>query len=419
MLSAILGGAGRALGVPLFRRYWYGHTLATVGRWMYRTATGWLAWELTQSPGWLGLVAFADLLPTVILAIVAGAAADRFGFMRIIRISQVFAAFFTAVLAALILSDHITIYGLLAITVCFGATESLGQPARMAAVNAMVPRDTLSSAIALGSASFNASRMIGPAIAGTLIVWTGTGAVMALCSLVFAAFALLLRTIHIEETPAAAKAATSLVGDIGSGIAYVARNKGLRFVMILLAATSFFIRPVIELMPGISAQIFQAGPQGLALLLASIGGGALIAGLWLARRGELSGLTSLLIFSTIVSGVALMLSMQFHNIWLAACFLGVMGAFMLAGNVSAQTLVQNSVAAEFRGRVMSLFIVFAYGLPALGAVAMGWLATATGLQPAIGGGALLMLLAWLWARPQRSAMARRLESDARAAHSQK
>jgi MFS family permease len=164
-------------------------------------------------------------------------------------------------------------------------------------------------------------------------------------------------------------------------------------------------------MPGVSGQIFNAGPTGLALLLGSIGSGALGASLFLARRGEMRGLTKLLVLSTIATGVTLMLAMQFQNIWIASGFLVAMGAFMLSGNVAAQTLVQNSVEPEFRARVMSLFIVFAYGLPALGAVLMGWLASMAGLQPAIGGGALFMVIFWIWALPKREAMSKRLEGE--------
>jgi MFS family permease len=411
IVTQVFGGASRALKIPVFRRYWVGHTLASVGRWMYRTAVGWLAWELTHSPGWLGVIAFADLIPTVLLSILSGAFADRFGFMRIIRLSQIMAITLTLGLAALIFSGHISVISLLVFTMCLGCAESLGQPARMSAVNAMVSKRDLSSAIALGSASFNASRIIGPAIAGALILWVGTGVVILACSLMFLLFYLQVRTIHIGEANSGAKAPGNLLLDVRSGVSYVLAHRGIRFVMILLAATSFFVRPVIELMPGVSGQIFNAGPTGLALLLGSIGSGALLASLLLARRGEMRGLTRLLVLSTIATGVTLMLAMQFQNIWIASGFLVAMGAFMLSGNVAAQTLVQNSVEPEFRARVMSLFIVFAYGLPALGAVLMGWVASMAGLQPAIGGGALFMVIFWLWALPRREAMGKRLEGE--------
>ena len=407
----IFGGAGRALSVPLFRRYWLGHTFASVGRWMYRTAVGWLAWELTHSTGWLGVVAFADLVPTVLLAIFSGAFADRLGFMRIIRLSQAWAAGLTALLAGLVLSGWITIWWLVVLSILLGAAEALGQPARMSAVNAMVTRNELSSAIALGSASFNGSRVIGPGIAGLIIVNTGTGFVLALCALIFFVFYLQLRGIHIEENRSARASSGNLLKDIRSGLDYVHGHRGIRFVLVLLAATSFFIRPVIELMPGVAGEIFNTGPTGLAQLRAAIGIGALTASLAIARRGLLRGLTTLLIASMIVTGLSLMLSMRFQNIWIASGFLVVMGAFMLAGNVSAQTLVQNSVENDFRARVMSIFMVFAYGLPAIGAMVMGWVAAFAGLQATIGGGALFMLLFWLWAWPRRHEMGGRLERE--------
>lgn len=398
--------------MPLFRRYWLGHTAATVGRWMKRTAVGWLAWELTESPAWLGLVTFCDLLPTVLLAILAGAISDRFGFMRIIRFSQLSSAALAIVFAALVISETINIYGVAFLTFLFGAFESMGQPARMSAVHALVDRGNLSSAIALGSASFNASRIVGPGIAGFLIVWSGSGVVIGLSSLTFLTFYLILRTLDFGDTASSDKQSIrTLFTDIWSGIAYAFDHPGMRFVFILLAATSFFIRPVIELMPGISGRVFDAGPTGLSLLLGAIGAGALTASLWLARRGELRGLTSILITTTVITGMALALAMQFGNIWIAAFFLAIMGAAMLTGNVSAQTLVQNTVAAEMRARVMSIFIVFAYGLPAIGAVVMGWLASYAGLQTTVGAGAVFMLLFWAWSRPQRTVMTEQLERE--------
>lgn len=407
-----LGGAVRALATRPFRLYFIGHTLATVGRWMKRTAVGWLVWQLTESPAWLGIIAFADLLPTVLLAIVAGAISDRFGFMRIIRLSQVLAAILSLLFGTLIVIGWIDIYLTLVLTLLFGAIESMGQPARMSAVHAVVAQRDLSSAIALTSASFNAARIVGPGIAGVLILWSNAGVVIGLCTLTFLAFYLILLKLDFG-TPrdGGTKSPKALLEDIRLGVVYAFGHPGLRFVLILLAATSFLIRPVIELLPGISAQVFDAGSTGLSVLLAAIGVGAMTASLWLAQRGETEGLTRLLVSSTSVTGIALMLAMAFPQIWLAAAFLVIMGAAMLVGNVAAQTLVQNAVASEFRARVMSLFIVFAYGLPAVGAVIMGWVSSSAGFPAAIGGGALLMLLFWLWARPQQKATGALLETQ--------
>lgn len=138
---------------------------------MKRTAVGWLTWELTESTSWLGIVAFADLVPMVVATILAGAVADHVGLMRIVKLSQVLAGCVALLFAALVLTGLITIEAVVVLSLMFGASEALGQPARMAAVHAMVARADLSAAIALGSAAFNASRIVGPAIAGALIRW--------------------------------------------------------------------------------------------------------------------------------------------------------------------------------------------------------------------------------------------------------
>ena len=179
--------------------------------------------------------------------------------------------------------------------------------------------------------------------------------------------------------------------------------------MILMLATSLLVRPVIELMPGVSGQVFDMGPAGLSLLLASIGTGALGASLWLARRGQMAGLTDLVVLSMLGTGVALMGAMVLGNIWGTAAFLIVVGAFMLTGNVSAQSLIQNAVDPSVRARVLGFYIVVAHGFPALGAVIMGSIASFTGLQETIGTGAAFMVLVWLWARSRRDGISQRLE----------
>ncbi len=408
-LSSIFGGAGRALKHPLYRTFMLGHTLAAIGRWMKRTAVGWLTWELTESTSWLGIVAFADLASMMLFVILSGAIADRVGLMRIVKLSQILSGLLAMLFAALIFTDLITIEAVVVLSLFFGAAEALSQPARMAVVHALVPREDLSAAIALGAAAFNASRIVGPAIAGALIIWTNTGAVIALCAVIFFVFYLLLRTIHIAETASGQKLSLELFVDIWRGFQYVYGHPGIRFLMILMVAVSLFLRPVIELMPGVSGQVFDAGPVGLSLLLGAIGAGALPASLWLAQRGEMAGLTELVTFSILGGGLALMLSMIFGQLWIAVAFLMVVGGFMLTGNVGAQSLIQNTVDSRVRARVLSLFIVFAHGLPAIGAVIIGWIASQAGLQVTIGCGALVMVLVWLWARPRAGNMAVILE----------
>ena len=410
-ISSLFGGVGRALQHPLYRTFMVGHTLAATGRWMKRTAVGWLAWELTESTSWLGIVAFADLVPMMLFVILSGAIADRVGLMRIVKLSQILSGLIATLFAALIFTDLITIEAIVVLSVFFGAAEALSSPARMAAVHALVPREDLSSAIALGAAAFNASRIVGPAIAGALIVWTDSGTVIALCAVIFFVFYLLLRTISIAEIASGKQLSSELFIDIWRGFQYVHGHPGIRYLMFLMVTVSLFLRPVIELMPGVSGQVFNAGPAGLSLLLGAIGAGALPTSLWLARRGEMAGLTGLVTYSILGGGVALMLSMVSGHLWIAVAMLMVVGMFMLIGNVGAQSLIQNAAESHVRARVLSVFIVFAHGLPAIGAVIIGWIASYVGLEATIGCGALIMVLVWIWARPRNTAMADILEGS--------
>jgi len=410
LASRVFGGAASALRNAQYRRYWAGHFLASIGRWMYRMSIGWLAWELTGSTVWLGVVAFVDLFPSAILTVFAGALSDRVGSMRIIRVSIMLTALLAGLLGLLTITNLVTIELLILIAFLKGCADSLGQPARLSIINALVPKRDLSSAIALGSTSFNASRIIGPAIAGALIAYTGTGSVMILCAVAFLYFYSVVARIVIEERPKKAMEGVSgILADIWAAFLYVMRHPGIRFVMILLTATSLLIRPVIDLLPSVVDRVYGTGPKGMSIILGAIGVGAVIASLWLARRGRTAGLTNLLVVSTVLMAAPLAISMLFVNIWLAAIFFAVLGFFLLAGNVSAQTLIQNSVDPDLRGRVMALYIVFGHALPAVGVLFQGWAANYVGLQPAIAGGAFLMLIVAGWAFMLRSGVIQQLE----------
>ena len=380
-----------------------------IGRWLHRMAAGWLAWELTESTSWLGIVAFADALPMVVLSIFAGAIGDRMGYLRVIRASQLGTSCVAALFAGLTLGGVITIEIVVALTLVFGSLEALSTPVRMSLVHSLVGHKDLSPAIALGSAMFNGARLVGPAIAGTLILWLEIGAVMAIGTFTFFQFFVVLLFIQIDEPDRDHEISFDVFGDIRTGMNYVFGDQGIRFLLLLLGVTGLLVRPFMELLPGFADQVFGRGPDGLAILMSSIGFGGLMSGLWLAHRGRTSGLTSLVTLSLLISGVSLVLFTLTEFIWLAACFMVSAGFFMLLGNIASQTLIQNSVDSAVRARVMSLFVVLSWGVPAFGALAQGWLASLFSLQPVVGTGAAMALMLWFWARPTGRGFAKDLE----------
>lgn len=408
----MFGGIGCALSHRDYCVYWGSNGINTVGRWMYRVAVAWLTWELTESSAWLGIIAFAESFPLVVFSLLAGAIADRVGYIRITILAQTATAAVALCFAAVTLAGAITIELVLVFTLLIGSLESLTTPARMALVNALVPKQDLPAAISLQSATFNASRFVGPAIAGVLIAWIGSGAVLAVVVVTFTQFCIALLIVKADEPERNPGPWRDLVGDIKTGIRYGFGNPGIRFLLIMLGVTGLLIRPIIDLMPAFADEVFARGSSGFAVLMSAIGFGAMISCLWIGLRGRTEGLTFLVTISLLVQGIALIASTLVGDIWIAAVCFGAVGFAMLVGGVGSQTLIQNSVASDVRARVMSLFIVISWGLPAFGALAAGWIATFAGLPVTIGAGGALTILLWLWARPRARALQGALEKSA-------
>lgn len=412
----MFGGIGRALSNRDYCIYWASNGVNTVGRWMYRIAIGWLTWELTESTAWLGVIAFAESFPLVVFSVLAGAMADRIGYIRITILAQTATAIVAAGFAALTLAGLITIELVLVSALLIGSLESLTTPARMALVHALVPKDDLAAAIGLNSATFNAARFIGPAIAGALLVWVGSGFVLAVVAITFSQFCITLLMINADEPERNPGPWRNLAGDIVTGVKYGFAEPGIRFLLVMLGVTGLLIRPVIELMPGFSAEVFARGADGLAILMSTLGFGAMVSCIWVAQRGRTQGLTRLVTMSLLVQGAALtactLVGHFIGNLWLAAACLGIVGFAMLVGGVGSQTLMQNAVESHMRARVMSLFIMISWGLPAFGALAAGWIAKFAGLPVTIGVGGALTVLLWVWARPKTRTLEASLEKQA-------
>lgn len=413
--STIFGGISQALSNPKYRLFWATNGISTAGRWVYRTAVLWLTWDLTNSTFWLGVMAFADVFPMVVLSIFAGAISDRIGYIRVIKAMQLCYTLVGIGFTVLIYFDVIDIWLVLGLTICHGIIEAMSTPPRLAIVNALVKRDDLSAAIALNSATFNACRVVGPAIAGPLLVLVEKGVinadvVFAISTLAF--FQLYVATFFLPSKGAGGdgKISWDLVKDMGEGIAYVWGHAGIWFLMLVLGATGILIRPFMELAPGYADHIFGLTAEGLALILSSIGAGAMVSSLWLARRGRTEGLTRLTTRSFALLSAVLFLFTLTDNIVLAAPLLFLFGFCMLITGTAAQSLMQNAAAPEMRARAVSFFILLNWGSPAVGALAMGWIATYAGLQMTIAGGAVLGMLFWCWSHYAGKRHVNQLES---------
>ncbi|MCP5155135.1 MAG: MFS transporter [Ectothiorhodospiraceae bacterium] len=426
-MAVDLGGFRRiaaTLAQPNYGIYTLGNAVSLIGTWVQRIAVGWLAWDLTGSGAWLGLVAAADLVPAVLVGPVAGAFADRVPRLAIIRVSQMVMMVQAVALAVLTAIGVLGIHGLLGLVLLGGVVMGINQPARLALIPSLVPRDDLATAVAINSIMFNLARFLGPAIAGVLIVHGGVAAAFAVNAGSFVAFLVALSRLRIATEEDTGPARRGSIGmDVVDGVRYAARHPGIGPLLLVALALSLGARPYVELLPGFAAAVFGRGAGGLATLASAIGIGAILGGLWLAQRpgtasagsarsGPGVGLATIALGSAALGAAAVTLFALTERFALAVAIAAASGAFMVGTGISVQILLQMAVAGRMRGRVMSLYgIIFRAG-PAAGALAMGIASEWVGLGPALAVGAAIALgvasLAWL----RREAVATGLAADA-------
>ncbi len=394
-----------------YRLYVIGHLTSNTGLWVQRIAIGWLTWDLTESAGWLGVIAFADQVPTILLGLIAGAVVDRMDYFKLLRFTQMLSVLHAFLLAACTLLGWMDIWLLLVLTLLRGLIVAFNRPSRMTVIYTLVGRDLLAPAIAMNSTIFNSSRFVGPAIGGALIVAGGAGWTFAAAFLMFFIFTIALRLMDIPVMAPKERSGRSLLRESWEGVQYVVRHPGIRLQLAILIITALFARPFTDLLPGFAAEVFQRGPDGLAWLLAFHGVGAMLGGSMLAARSQVKGLTRITIINILVMSVALMLFAATTNFWLACLLSGVAGFAFIVQGTSNQTLIQSAVDSELRGRVISAYALVARGGPAFGALILGVAADYFGLRWPVAIGAALCLLAWLWAMSRRKFLAEALEVD--------
>ena len=403
----------QALGQPNYGVYMAGMSVSMIGLWMQRVGVGWLTWELTESAAWLGAVAFADLFPAVLVAPIGGSAADRWDRLKLTKISQMLSLLQAVALFGLTVSGLITIEILFALTLFLGIVTAFHQPVRMALVPSLVRREYLPTAVALSSISFNLARFIGPAFAGVVILAFGTGATFGLNALSFAVFLWALGRVRIENTVAPRQQdRPGLVREFGDGVRYVASHAGVAPILMILIVVCLGIRPFQELLPGFADHVFGGGADILAVLTCATGVGAVVGGLWLAQRGGPAGLTKLILIATVIQALSMFAFVATDSLWVAVPAVTAAGLGMTMTGIGVQTLMQLTVDASVRGRVLSIFGLTFRGVPALGALVMGAASESVGLRWPLATGAFLVLLSLIWAWRQLSGISSSLEAQA-------
>lgn len=390
------GSIAAALRQRNFAYYMWGGAPSLVGYWVHRMAVLWLTWELTHSGTWLGLISVADLAPTVFVTPFAGAIADRVDRRKMAIITQILAMIQAILLAILYMTGQLDIWSLWIFTLCLGVVYAFFTAARLSLVPNLLPPENVPSAIAFDSAVFNIARFLGPLIAGLIIERWGVGPAFLLNAATFVVYLVALYQIRPLRSEVSDRSAGSLLSDTREGILYAVNHPGIRPILFLLIAMAVSVKAVLDLLPGFADAVFHRGPGGLAELAAAAGLGAFIGAIYLAQRGSSKGLTLLTMSSLLIGGGGVLLLCSTDSYWVALIAMFFAGLSVTLSGTGAQVLMQGVVDGAMRGRVMSLYGVIYRGGPAAGALVMGSASDVIGLQAAVAGGGVLVLLVSLW-----------------------
>lgn len=406
-----IGAIGRVLKNRNYRNYTAGNFASQLGMWVQRIAVGWLTWELTKDPKWLGIIAFADFMPNLVFAPLAGALADRMDRLRAIRFYMMISACLSGAIAWLTIADLITVEYLLVLVLANGIAMSFNYPVRLSIIHGLVGRESLTTAISINAIVFNIARIGGPAVAGAVINFWGIGPAVTITVVADIAFVLALYRVTMAppKEPKINKSASNIPAEIMEGFRYVAGHSGLGPLLFILAFYSLFGRPFIDLFPGFADEIFGRGAEALAMLTSVLGVGSFVGSIFLARINGVSGLTRILIANVLLLSVGVIAFTSTNIFWVALICTFFVGIAIVMIGVIEQTLLQASVDNAMRGRVLSFYTLIARGCPSLGALLMGYLASFFGLQLPVAAGAVLCIGLWYWAWRRQDALGKSLE----------
>ena len=357
-----------------FRIFLYGNTISVLGIWIQRLALGWQAWQLSESSLMVGLVAAMQFLPLLLLTPFFGVFVDRIRPRYGMIVMHCILMLIAAVLGMLTLADRMSIELLLLLSLLHGIANSAYSPIRLALIPDLVEKSRFPSAVAISSVIFNASRFVGPGLAGTIVSLWGLGFAYVANAVTYLPVILSLLVIRTNrQRPQPAKNQKYL-DQLTEGLLYTRDHPTIRQVILIAGISIFFGRGVLELMPAFAALIFAGGSSALAALMAAAGAGAIMTSLIFSVIQLHSYLRLAVLAGAIGTAVSIFLFALASSITGGVAAIAMLGFFSSMVSIGSQSEVQISVDDRLRGRVLSLWTLVIIGGPAIGSIVAGWLA---------------------------------------------
>lgn len=383
-----------------FRLLWMGLLVSNLGTWMQITALGYLVVKMAGTPALasldVGILGASSAVPVVLLSPLAGVVADRYPRREVLFWTNGIQIATALLLAILTSTQRVTLWEIFAIAGIRSTTQAFDAPARQSWVPLLVPREYLGNAIGLNSVAFNAPSVLGPPLAGLLILSVGVAASFYINAVL--TFAVVAALVFMRPAPPSSTVREGVLASILAGVRFLFQHPALRSVVVMLVVTCVLVRPYSQLLPAYAAHIVHVDARGLGILLAATGVGAIAGSLITAfvganRRAVVWFASALLMSAgTVVLG-------SVHDFGISVVVLVFIGLAVLSFAGSSNVMLQSLSPDDMRGRAISVFSMIILGLVPAGSLLLGVLGTIAGLgHSLVTGGAIAFVVAIvIWA----------------------
>ena len=361
-----------ALSNKSFSLYFYSNTISLFGLWIQKIGVGWLTWEITESTFWTSFVTLALMAPAGVLGPIFAVFAENWN-MRVASILLKILMFLIGMLIWFLqyLDQH-TLFTLASLSVLQGLLSACYHPVRLVFVSIVVPKNLLSSAVGLNSASFNGSRVVGPAFAGGLIAFFNLEVTFLVAALTYVPLIPVLIYMPLRKRIKEKGSQGNFFYRFLEGGKFAIRTPIILKGLFIVFISAFFVRGMLEIQPTIAGEILKQGSFGLSLITTTAGIGALLASIWIGFRNNKSKietkLVSMLMLGLVISCIIGLIS----EVYTMAVFFTIVGFTTTAVGIGTQTIIQLEVEEVYRARVLTWWSSISFGSLTVGGIILGF-----------------------------------------------
>lgn len=356
--------------------FWSCDFFSSVGQFIQEVALYWLAYEITGSAMALGILGLCEATPRLILSAIGGVLVDRYNRLRLLILIQFFTAFPIFIFIVLYFAGVLEFWHILTLEVATSVVRSVNPSASQSLLRELVPEEALMSAVALFTIEFNFARIVGPSLGGVLILWLGVGGCFVIygISLIVAGLVMLLIKLPPEEGGGGEE---NLLREVKEGFQYILQAPVILSSIAAAYILSIFVGTYQRFLPVFAKEILNVGPEGLGILMAAPGLGAVASMLLVTTAGEQWRRETMLWVTTALTPLFLILFCLSRTFWLSAVLLALVGGGQIAFRTVSRVIIQIDVPNALLGRVMSVFVMD-QGMRSVGSLVMGIFASLFG-----------------------------------------